>query len=38
MKPRTLCPHCGNEVLAVPTGDGNILGLCGHVWKEGKVS
>lgn len=30
------CPRCGDTVESVTTGDGNRLGLCGHVWKDGQ--
>ena len=26
------CPKCGCE-QTMPTGDGNMIGLCGHVWQ-----
>jgi len=26
------CPKCGCEET-MPTGDGNAIGLCGHVWQ-----
>lgn len=29
------CPRCG-ETYTTPTGDGNMLGLCGHMWPEEK--
>lgn len=28
------CPKCGDTNISMPTGDGNILALCGHVWKD----